>query len=51
VELTIWSDVNYAGCRLTCKSHSGILIFMNRALTMYYSKRQTTVESAVYDSE
>ena len=51
VVLTLWTDADHAGCRLTRRSHSGILIFLNRALIFWYSKRQTTVETAVYGSE
>ena len=50
MELTIWSDADHTGCRLTCRFHSGKLIFMNKALIMWCSKRQTTVKSAVYGS-
>ena len=51
VTLTLWTDADHAGCRLTRRSHSGILIFINKALIFWYSKRQTTVETAVYGSE
>ena len=31
-------DADHAGCRLTHHSHSGILLFVNRAPVMWYSK-------------
>jgi hypothetical protein len=33
------------------QSHTGIQIFVNRALTMWYSKKQPTVESSAFASE
>ena len=37
--------------RETRRSHSGILIFVNRAPIMWFSKRQNTVEASTYGSE
>ena len=38
-------DADYAGNRVTRRSQSGILLFVNRAHILWYSKRQNTVES------
>jgi hypothetical protein len=51
VVMTCFVDADHAGCRETRRSHSGIFIFVNRALIMWYSKRQNTVEASTYGSE
>ena len=51
VSTTCFVDADHAGCRLTRRSHSGILIFVNRAPILWYSKRQATVESSTFGSE
>jgi hypothetical protein len=48
---TTFVDADHAGCRLTRRSHSGIIIFVNRAPILWYSKRQATVESSTFGSE
>ncbi|KAI2504183.1 Reverse transcriptase (RNA-dependent DNA polymerase) [Fragilaria crotonensis] len=45
-------DADHAGwCRETRRSHSGIIIFVNRAPIMWFLKRQNTVEASTYGSE
>ena len=51
VTLTLWTDADHAGDQKTRRSHSGIYVFLNKALIFWYSKKQTTVETAVYGSE
>jgi hypothetical protein len=51
VVMTCFVDADHAGCRETRRSHSGILIFVNRAPIIWYSKRQNTVEASTYGSE
>ena len=51
VTISLWTDADHAGCRKTRRSHSGIYVFLNKALIFWYSKKQTTVETAVYGSE
>ncbi len=51
VVTTCYVDADHAGCRLTRRSHTGILIFVNRAPIVWYSKRQNTVESSTFGSE
>jgi hypothetical protein len=51
VTTTCFVDADHAGCRLTRRSHSGILIFVNRAHILWFSKRQVTVESSTFGSE
>lgn len=51
VIMSCFVDADHAGCRATRRSHSGILIFLNRAPIMWFSKRQNTVESSTFGSE
>jgi hypothetical protein len=44
-------DADHAGNRVTRRSQTGILIFVNRAPTIWYSRGQTTVETSTFGSE
>ena len=44
-------DTNHAGEKLTRRSCSGFIIFLQRAPTCYCSKRQNTVETSTFGSE
>lgn len=44
-------DANREGNLLNRRSHSGILIYVNNAPIIWYSKRQNTVESSSFGSE
>jgi hypothetical protein len=48
---TCFVDADHAGCHFTCHSHSGVLIFVNRATIIWFSKRQATMESSTFGSE
>lgn len=41
-------NADHAECRVTQRSHTGVVIFVNRALIMFYSKWQNTVESLTF---
>jgi hypothetical protein len=49
--MTCYVDADHAGCHTTCRSQSGILIFVNRAPILWYSKQQNTVETSTFGSE
>jgi hypothetical protein len=49
--MSCFVDADHAGCRVTRRSHTGIIIFVNRAPILWYSKRQNTVESSTFGSE
>ena len=49
--ISCFVDANHAGNRLTRRSHSGILIFVQNAPIIWFSKRQNTVESSSFGSE
>ena len=44
-------DADHAGCHVTRRSHTGVLIYLNRAPILWYSKRQNTVEASTFGSE
>ena len=49
--ITCYCDADHAGCRMTRRSHTGILIYVQSAPILWYSKRQNTVESSTFGSE
>lgn len=51
VTMTCFVDADHAGCQVTRRSHTGILIYLNKAPILWYSKRQNTVESSTFGSE
>jgi hypothetical protein len=44
-------DADHAGNLATRRSHTGIIICINKAPIIWYSKRQNTVESSTFGSE
>jgi hypothetical protein len=51
VQINCFVDADHAGNRITRRSQTGILIFLNRAPIIWYSKSQNTVESSTFGSE
>ena len=51
VKMSVFVDADHAGNKVTRRSHTGVLIFLQNALTVWYSKRQSTVESSKFGSE
>jgi hypothetical protein len=51
VTMTCFVDANHAGNLVTRRSHTGIVIFLNRAPVVWYSKRQNSVETSTFGSE
>ena len=51
VSTTAFVDASHASNKKTRRSHTGYLIFINRAPVMWYSKRQQTVEASTFSSE
>jgi hypothetical protein len=51
VHMTCFVDADHAGCQVTRRSHTGVIIFLNRAPILWYSKQQNTVESSTFGSE
>jgi hypothetical protein len=51
VQINCFIDADHAGNKITRRSHTGILIFLNRAPILWYSKNQNTIESSTFGSE
>ena len=51
VQINCFVDADHAGDRLTRRSHTGILIYINKSPISWFSKKQTTVESSTFGSE
>jgi hypothetical protein len=51
VQINAFVDADHAGNKLTRRSQTGILIYLNRAPILWYSKAQNTVESSTFGSE
>ncbi|KAL7563739.1 hypothetical protein ACA910_020427 [Epithemia clementina (nom. ined.)] len=51
VSTTCFVDADPAGCRVTRRLHTGILLFLQRAPIMWYFKQQNTVETSTFGSE
>jgi hypothetical protein len=51
VTTTCFVDADHAGCQETRRSHTGIILFLQKAPISWYSKRQNTVESSTFGSE
>ena len=51
VTMTAFVDSSHAQDKKTRRSHTGFVIFVNRAPIIWYSKRQSTVETSTFSSE
>lgn len=51
VQINMFVDANHAGNKLNRRSQTGVLIYLNRAPLIWYSKAQKTVETSTFGSE
>ena len=51
VQMSVFVDADHAGDKITRRSRTGILIYLNAAPILWYSKRQNTVETLTFGSE
>lgn len=51
VQITMFVDASHAANVITRQSRTGVLIFVNRAPILWFSKRQTTIETSSFGSE
>jgi hypothetical protein len=51
VEIRCFIDADHAGDKLTRRSRTGIIIYLNSAPIVWYSKKQNTVETSTFGSE
>jgi hypothetical protein len=49
--ITCFVDASHAANKKTRRSHTGYIIFLNRAPVLWYSKLQATVEASTFSSE
>jgi hypothetical protein len=51
VQMNVFIDADHAGNKITHHSHTGILMYLNCAPIIWYSKAQNTVEYSTFGSE
>ena len=51
IRMTTWKDANLMHCKVTGKSATGILHMINQTPIDWFSKKQSTVETATYGLE
>ena len=51
VMISCFVDANHAGNMMTRQSHTGILVYVQNAPIIWFSKRQNTVEASSFGSE
>ena len=51
VRITMFVDADHAGDKVTRRSRTGILLFLNKAPMIWHSKKQNTVEASSFGSE
>jgi hypothetical protein len=51
VTISVFVDANHAGNVVTRRSHTGIVIFLQRTPILWHSRRQNTIETSTFGSE
>ena len=51
VYISMFVDSDHASNKITRRSHTGIIIYVNMSPVIWYSKRQNSVESSTFSSE
>ena len=51
VDMNVFVDADHAGNRITRRSHTGVIIMVNMAPVVWYSKKQNTIETSTFGSE
>jgi Reverse transcriptase (RNA-dependent DNA polymerase) len=51
VQINFFVDADHAGNKITRRSHTGVLIYVNSSPILWYSKRQNTVETSTFGSK
>jgi hypothetical protein len=49
--MTTFVDSDHAGDKVTRRSRTGVLIYLNRAPILWYSKKQNSIETSTFGSE
>ena len=51
VSLTVFTDADHAGDKLTRRSHTRIILMVNSTIINWYSKKQIVVETSTFGAE
>jgi hypothetical protein len=51
VQIIVFVDTEHAGDSVTRRSQTGILLYLNRAPIIWYSKNQNSIETSTFGSE
>ena len=51
IDLCMLVDSDHTGDKLTQCSHTGFIIYLNSAPILWYSKKQSTIETSVFGAE
>jgi hypothetical protein len=51
VVISCFVDADHAGDKITCRLHTGIILFVNHAPIIWYCEQQNTVETSTFGSE
>jgi hypothetical protein len=51
VQIIVFVNASHGCNLLTCRSHTGILIYINRAPIIWFSKKQNTIETSTFGSK
>jgi hypothetical protein len=51
MQMVVFADADHAGDLLTRRSRTGILLYLNRAPIIWYTKKQNSVETSTFGSE
>jgi hypothetical protein len=51
MQMIVFADADHAGDRVTRRSRTGILLYLNRAPILWYTKKQNSVETSTFGSE
>jgi hypothetical protein len=51
VQMTTFVDSDHAGDKVTRRSRTGVIVFLNSAPIVWYSKKQNSIESSTFGSE
>jgi hypothetical protein len=51
VQMNAFVDANHAGNKVTCRSHTVIIIYLNCSPIQWYSKAHSTIKSSTFGSE
>jgi len=51
VSMYFFSDVDHVGCKQMRQLHTSVIVFINRAPILWFSKRQNSVETSTFGSK